>query len=118
MRGRIAADRSGIAPYGHLVRVYAPSARMIIVGAVHIAQALAPMARTAGFEVTVIDQREGFAKSGALAGIKAIIGWPDEAMAKIKPDGRTAVVTLTHDPKLDDPALAAALTASPPSRVA
>lgn len=109
VRGRIAADRSGIAPYGHLVRVYAPQPRMVIVGAVHIAQALAPMAQTAGFEVTVIDPREGFARSGALAGIKAIVAWPDEAMTDVKPDARTAVVTLTHDPKLDDPALAAAL---------
>lgn len=109
VRARIATDKSGIARYGYLVRVYAPQPRMIIVGAVHIAQALAPMARTAGFEVTVIDPREGFAKSGALAGIKAIVAWPDEAMADVKPDARTAVVTLTHDPKLDDPALAAAL---------
>lgn len=110
VRARIAADRSGIAAYGHLVRVYAPQPRMVIVGAVHIAQALAPMAQTAGFEVTVIDPREGFAKSGALAGIHAIVAWPDEAMAAFQPDARTAVVTLTHDPKLDDPALAAALT--------
>jgi xanthine dehydrogenase accessory factor len=109
VRGRIATDRSGIAPYGHMVRVYAPQPRMIVVGAVHIAQALAPMAQLAGFDVTVIDPREGFAKSGALAGIKAIVAWPDEAMAEIKPDARTAIVTLTHDPKLDDPALAAAL---------
>ena len=109
VRGRILADRSGIAAYGHFVRVYAPPARMVIVGAVHIAQALAPMARLAGFDITVIDPREGFAKSGALAGITAIVAWPDEAMAEVKPDSRTAVVTLTHDPKLDDPALAAAL---------
>ncbi len=109
VRARIAGDKSGIAPFGHLVRVYAPPARMVIVGAVHIAQALAPMAQTAGFAVTVIDPREGFAKSGALAGIDAMVAWPDEAMAEITPDRRTAVVTLTHDPKLDDPALAAAL---------
>jgi xanthine dehydrogenase accessory factor len=109
VRGRIGADRSGIAAYGHFVRVYAPPARMVIVGAVHIAQALAPMAQLAGFDVTVIDPREGFAKSGALAGISAIVAWPDEAMDEVKPDARTAVVTLTHDPKLDDPALAAAL---------
>jgi xanthine dehydrogenase accessory factor len=109
VRARTAADRSGLAPYGHFVRVYAPPARMVIVGAVHIAQALAPMAQLAGFDVTVIDPREGFAKSGALAGITALVAWPDEAMAEVKPDTRTAVVTLTHDPKLDDPALAAAL---------
>ena len=109
VRARIDTDRSGMAAYGYLVRVYAPPARMVIVGAVHIAQALAPMAQLAGFDVTVIDPREGFAKSGALAGISAIAAWPDEGMAEIKPDARTAIVTLTHDPKLDDPALAAAL---------
>ncbi len=109
VRARIAGDRSGIAAYGYLVRVYAPPARMVIVGAVHIAQALAPMAQLAGFDVTVIDPREGFAKSGALAGITALNAWPDEGMAEIKPDARTAIVTLTHDPKLDDPALTAAL---------
>jgi xanthine dehydrogenase accessory factor len=98
VRGRIGADRSGIAAYGLFVRVYAPPARMVIVGAVHIAQALAPMAQLAGFDVTVIDPREGFAKSGALAGISAIVAWPDEAMDEVKPDARTAVVTLTHDP--------------------
>ena len=109
VRARIGADRSGVAMYGYLVRVYAPPARMVIVGAVHIAQALAPMAQLAGFDVTVIDPREGFAKSAGLAGINSIAAWPDEGMAAIKPDARTAVVTLTHDPKLDDPALNAAL---------
>ena len=107
---RFAADRSGLIPGTQLfVRVYALPPRMVIVGAVHIAQALAPMAHMAGFDVTVIDPREGFVRSGRLADIRAIVAWPDEAMADVKPDGRTAVVTLTHDPKLDDPALASAL---------
>src|SRR6185437_11122964 len=81
-------------------------------GAVHIAQALAPMAKLAGFDVTVIDPREAFARSSELAGINSIVAWPDEAMGEVAPDARTAVVTLTHDPKLDDPALSAALKSS------
>jgi xanthine dehydrogenase accessory factor len=108
IRNRIATDQSGMIE-ALFVRVYSPPARMVIVGAVHIAQALAPMAKLAGFEVTVIDPREAFVRSGELANIHALIDWPDEAMVKVKPDARTAVVTLTHDPKLDDPALAAAL---------
>lgn len=109
VRSRIAADQSGVMDEGFFVRVYTPPARMIIVGAVHIAQALAPMAQVAGFDVTVIDPREAFVRSGNLAHITSIVAWPDEAMADVKPDMRTAVVTLTHDPKLDDPALDSAL---------
>lgn len=108
VRRRIAADKSG--REGDLfVRVYAPPPRMVIVGAVHIAQFLAPMAALAGFDVTVIDPREAFVRSGNLAGVTALTAWPDEGMAEVRPDSRTAVVTLTHDPKLDDPALSAAL---------
>ena len=109
IRRRISADQSGMMDDGLFLRVYSPPARMVIVGAVHIAQALAPMAKLAGFDVTVIDPREAFVRSGQLADIHAIIEWPDDGMAQVKPDSRTAVVTLTHDPKLDDPALAAAL---------
>ena len=110
VRRRIALDRSGVLESGRLfVRVYGPQPRMVIVGAVHIAQVLAPMAHLAGFEVTVIDPREAFARSSQLAEISAIVAWPDEAMRQVAPDARTAVVTLTHDPKLDDPALATAL---------
>ena len=109
IRRRVSADQSGVMDDGLFVRVYSPPARMVIVGAVHIAQALAPMAKLAGFDVTIIDPREAFVRSGQLADIHAIIEWPDDGMAQVKPDSRTAVVTLTHDPKLDDPALAAAL---------
>jgi len=109
IRRRISADQSGVMDDGLFVRVYSPPARMVIVGAVHIAQALAPMAKLSGFDVTIIDPREAFVRSGQLADIHAIVEWPDDGMAQVKPDSRTAVVTLTHDPKLDDPALAAAL---------
>ncbi len=87
-----------------------PPLRMLIVGAVHIAQALVPMAVAAGFAVTVIDPRRAFATEERLGASVTINGdWPDEAMAALAPDSRTAVVTLTHDPKLDDPALDVAL---------
>jgi xanthine dehydrogenase accessory factor len=109
VRARIAADQSGVVEADIFVRVYTPPLRMIIVGAVHIAKALAPMAALSGFEVIVVDPREAFARSEQMAGVAALVSWPDEAMAALKPDSRTAVVTLTHDPKLDDPALAAAL---------
>ncbi len=111
-RARIAADQSGTIDSELFIRVYAPPLRMIIVGAVHIASALAPMAAMAGFDVTVVDPRETFARSGQMAGVSSMVAWPDEAMSDLKPDARTAVVTLTHDPKLDDPALASALRSS------
>lgn len=110
VRRLMAADRSAmIDGTQYFVRVYARPARMVVVGAVHIAQALVPMARLAGFAVTVIDPRAAFIKSSGFEGVEAIEAWPDEAMGRITLDGRTAVVTLTHDPKLDDPALTAAL---------
>lgn len=87
-----------------------PPLRLIVIGAVHIAQALVPMAATLGFAVTVVDPRRAFATEERLGQQVAISGdWPDEAMTALAPDTRTAVVTLTHDPKLDDPALEVAL---------
>ena len=97
---------------GLFVRVYAQPARLLVVGAVHISQCLAPMAAMAGFAVTVIDPRRAFANVERFPDVALSADWPDEAMARLVPDGQTAVVTLTHDPKLDDPALVAAL-ASP-----
>ena len=97
-------------PAGEIfIQVYNPPPRLLIVGAVHIAEPLARMGELAGYGVTVIDPRRGFAQSQKLDGFAVIGDWPDEAMAALKPDLRTAVVTLTHDPKLDDPALASAL---------
>lgn len=108
-RERIAADETGMLAEAVFIRVYAPPLRMIIVGAVHIAASLAPMAALVGFEVIVVDPREAFARSGPIAGVRSMVAWPDEAMAELKPDARTAIAALTHDPKLDDPALSAAL---------
>ncbi|HJO72909.1 MAG TPA: XdhC family protein [Rhodospirillales bacterium] len=90
-------------------RVFNPPLRMIIVGAVHISQSLAPMAALSGFDVTVVDPRGTFATVERFPGVSLSHQWPDEALAALAPDSRTAVVTLTHDPKLDDPALQAAL---------
>ena len=88
---------------------HCPPLRLLVIGAVHIAQALAPMAQAAGFAVTIIDPRRAFATADRFPGVALRDDWPDEAMADLTPDSRTAIVTLTHDPKLDDPALDAAL---------
>lgn len=86
--------------------------RLAVVGAVHIAQALVPLAAVLGYRVTVIDPRRAFATDERFPGVTVSTAWPDEAMAAFDPDARSAVVTLTHDPKLDDPALDAALKSS------
>jgi xanthine dehydrogenase accessory factor len=91
------------------LNVYVPPPRLIIVGAVHIAQSLAPMASLLDFDVTVVDPRRAFATDSRFPGVKVMQEWADEAFEKMGLDGSTAVVTLTHDPKLDDPALEAAL---------
>jgi len=83
--------------------------RMIVVGAVHIAQALVPMAAASGYAVTVVDPRRAFASDARFPNVAVSTDWPDTAMRELAPDRRTAVVTLTHDPKLDDPALQVAL---------
>ncbi len=98
------------APEGAVfLNVFNPPLRMAIVGAVHIAYPLVAIARTAGYDVTVIDPRRAFATDTRFPDTHLVTDWPDEAMDAFKPDTRTAVVTLTHDPKLDDPALDRAL---------
>jgi xanthine dehydrogenase accessory factor len=89
--------------------VFNPPLRMFIVGAVHISQTLAPLAMMCGYDVTVIDPRRAFATNERFPDINISTAWPDKALEELVPDNRTAVVTLTHDPKLDDPALAEAL---------
>src|ERR1051325_8368489 len=91
------------------LNVYVPPPRLIIVGAVHIAQALAPMATLMEFDVTVVDPRGAWATAQRFPGVNVIQDWADEAFQAMGLDSSTAVVTLTHDPKLDDPALEAAL---------
>jgi xanthine dehydrogenase accessory factor len=106
----LVADRSGFAGEWFL-GVHNPPLRMAVVGAVHIAQALVPMARIAGYDVVVIDPREAFASPTRFPDTALTHDWPDAALAAFGLDARTAVVTLTHDPKLDDPAVEAALRA-------
>jgi xanthine dehydrogenase accessory factor len=111
-RDALRLDRSTVweGPDGDLfLQVYNPPLRMIVVGAVHIAQALAPMAALAGFDVTVVDPRSAFASDARFPHVRLARGWPDEVLPGFGIDHRTAVVTLSHDPKLDDPALEAAL---------
>jgi xanthine dehydrogenase accessory factor len=91
------------------IEVFNPPLRCFIVGAVHIAQPLARMAAEIGYKVTVVDPRTAFATDARFPEIELSTEWPDEALARLKPDKRSAVITLTHDPKLDDPALAEAL---------
>ncbi len=112
VRERLRGNRSGSlepAESGLFVRCHVSAPRMVLVGAVHIAQALAPMAAMAGFEVIVVDPRRAFAAPARLPGVRMLSQWPDEAMSDLGIDAQTAVVTLSHDPKLDDPALVAAL---------
>lgn len=104
-KGRVVATADG----EWFLNVFNPPLRLIIVGAVHIAQPLARIGALAGYDVTVVDPRTAFASEDRFPGIALVTDWPDEAMAAMAPDTRTAVVTLTHDPKLDDPALQAAL---------
>ena len=86
-----------------------PPRRIIVVGGVHITQFLAPMARQAGYDVVIIDPRAVFSAAERFPESDCLTAWPDEAMAELGLDTRTAVVTLTHDPKIDDPGLQAAL---------
>jgi xanthine/CO dehydrogenase XdhC/CoxF family maturation factor len=95
------------------LRPHNPPARMIVVGAAHVTQALAPMAALAGFEVVVVDPRAAFASEERFPGVRIERAWPKEALEQLGFDHRTAVVTVTHDPKIDDPALMAALAGSP-----
>ncbi len=91
------------------LQIFNPPLRLAIVGAVHIAQALAPIASLAGYAVTIIDPRGAFATEARFPNVALMDDWPDDAMEAFAPDRRSAVVTLTHDPKLDDPALDVAL---------
>jgi xanthine dehydrogenase accessory factor len=93
------------------IDVFNPPFKLIVVGAVHIAQHLLPLAEGLGFETVIIDPREAFATDARFADATLVCGWPDEVLADIGVDGATAVAALTHDPKIDDPALLQALRA-------
>ena len=102
----VAADAAGD---DRFVQTYAPPLRLAVIGAVHIAQALVPIATLLGYATLVIDPRGLFAADARFDGVTLDDGWPDEALARWRPNAASAVVALTHDPKLDDVALAAAL---------
>jgi xanthine dehydrogenase accessory factor len=107
---RFRLDRSGVEEDGRtFVAIHNPPLRMVVVGAVHIAQPLVRMAALAGYDAVIVDPRPAFASAARFPGVKVLDDWPDEALAAHGLDARTAVVTLTHDPKLDDPAIMAAL---------
>ncbi len=111
-RTRLRDNAGGVLEHGdvrYFVDCHNPPLRIIVVGAVHISQTLVPMAAIAGYEVIVIDPRASFATTDRFPNVRLLDDWPDEAMTTLAPDSRTAVVTLTHDPKLDDPALEVAL---------
>ena len=108
---RFRADQSGVAGEDFIV-LHNPPLRMVIVGAVHIAQHLVAMARACGYDLLLVDPREAFGSAARFPGEVISHDWPDAALKTFGLDARTAVVTLTHDPKLDDPAIGAAL-ASP-----
>ncbi len=89
--------------------VQAPPPRVIVTGAVHISQAMAPMAKLLDLDLVIVDPRTAFATPERFPGVRLLTDWPDEALASLGLDGYTAFVALTHDPKIDDPALEAAL---------
>ncbi len=89
--------------------VHVPSPQLVITGAVHISQALAPIGSLLGYDVTIVDPRTAFASAERFPDVKVIAEWPDEALPPLNVDHYTAFVALTHDPKIDDPALLHAL---------
>jgi xanthine dehydrogenase accessory factor len=102
-------DRSTLLDTGAFLTLHNPPLRLVVVGAVHIAQALLPMARLAGYDPVLVDPRDAFGAQARFPGETILNDWPDEALSALHLDARTAVVTLTHDTKLDDPAICAAL---------
>lgn len=109
---RMRSGKSGIeeTPEGKVfLTVHVPSPKLIITGAVHISQALAPMGQLLGYDVTIVDPRTAFASIERFPDVKVVAEWPDVALPPIGIDHYTAFVALTHDPKIDDPGLAIAL---------
>jgi xanthine dehydrogenase accessory factor len=112
MREALRADRNitlDTAEGRVFVQVFSPPRRCFVVGAVHIAQPLVPMLIATDYKPIVIDPRGAWATEARFPGVELSTEWPDEAFERYKPDSASAIVTLTHDPKIDDPALVAAL---------
>jgi xanthine dehydrogenase accessory factor len=111
---RLRLGKSGLVELGgrqYFLTVQAPAVKAIVVGAVHISQALAPMARVLDLDVTIVDPRTAFATAERFPDVPVLAEWPEEVLPRLALDRYTALVALTHDPKIDDPALIAALKA-------
>jgi xanthine dehydrogenase accessory factor len=109
---RLRSGKSGMVDTAEgrvFLTVYVPAAQLVAIGAVHISQALAPIAKLAGYDVTIVDPRTAFASAERFPDVKVIAEWPDKALPALGIDHYTAFVALTHDPKIDDPALLYAL---------
>jgi xanthine dehydrogenase accessory factor len=112
LEAHLRTGKSGMAetPSGRVfLTVFVPPPKLVITGAVHISQALAPMAQLLGYDVTIVDPRTAFASIERFPDVKVIADWPDTALPPLGVDRYTAFVALTHDPKIDDPALIHAL---------
>jgi xanthine dehydrogenase accessory factor len=112
MRDALRADRNRLIETAGgrvFIEVFSPPRRCFVIGAVHIAQPLVRILALADYQAIIVDPRESFATEARFPDLELSTDWPDEALERLKPDHRSAVVTLTHDPKLDDPALAVAL---------
>ncbi|HXW40362.1 MAG TPA: XdhC family protein [Xanthobacteraceae bacterium] len=112
LAGHLRTGKSGMeqtAEGNVFLTVYVPAPRLVITGAVHISQALAPIAKLLGYDVTIVDPRTAFASPERFPDVKVIAEWPDQALPPLGIDHYTAFVALTHDPKIDDPALTYAL---------
>ena len=112
LEAHLRSGKSGMeeTPQGRVfLTVHVPPPRLVVTGAVHISQALAPVARLLGYDVTIVDPRTAFASPERFPDVKLIAQWPDEALPPLGVDRYTAFAALTHDPKIDDPALLHAL---------
>jgi xanthine dehydrogenase accessory factor len=110
---RLRSSKSGMEDTAEgrvFLTVYVPAPQLIIIGAVHISQSLAPVGKLLGYDVTIVDPRTAFASPERFPDVKVIAEWPDKALPPLNVDRYTAFVSLTHDPKIDDPALIHALS--------
>ena len=110
---RLRSSKSGMEETSEgrvFLTVYVPAPQLVIIGAVHISQALAPVGKLLGYDVTIVDPRTAFASPERFPYVKVIAEWPDTALPPLNVDRYTAFVALTHDPKIDDPALIHALS--------
>jgi xanthine dehydrogenase accessory factor len=110
---RLRTGKSGMAETAEgrvFLTVYVPAPQLVITGAVHISQVLAPVGKLLGYDVTIVDPRTAFASSERFPDVTVIAEWPDKALPPLNVDRYTAFVALTHDPKIDDPALLHALS--------